>query len=86
MRRGVDRERGPVLVLRAAGMSAPMACTRCGKPAIPGSSRPWRHAALADAVACTVPDGPMTAAPVIAPAASAGPAFAQASLFDAEAI
>lgn len=77
-----------MLVLRAAGMSAPMACTRCGKPAIPGSSRPWRHAALADAVACTVPGGPMTAAPVIGVVfvTCAGPAFAQASLFDAEAI
>lgn len=66
---------------------APMACTRCAKPAIPGSYRPWRHAALADAVACTIPNGPMTAAPVIVPDACAGPArFDQASLFDAEAI
>lgn len=63
----------------------PMACTRCGKPATAGSYRPWRHAALADAVACTIPHGPMTAVPAIVPAASAEP-FAQASLFDAEAI
>lgn len=64
-----------------------MACTRCGKPAVPGSFRPWRHAALADAVACTVPGGPMTAAPAIAGGGCAVPEpFAQASLFDAEAI
>jgi len=57
-----------------------MACTRCGKPAIPGSFRPWRHAALADAIACTIPGGPMTAAPA---AADVDPAlFAQATLFD----
>ena len=62
-----------------------MACMRCGKPAVPGSFRPWRHAALADAIACTIPHGPMTAVPVAVPAASADPArFAQASLFDAD--
>ena len=63
-------------------------CTRCGKPAIPGNYRPWRHAALADAVACTVPGGPMTAAPatVTADACADPERFAQASLFDAEAI
>lgn len=60
-----------------------MACTRCGKAAVPGSYRPHRHEALADAIACTVPHGPMTAAPAIAPAACTDPApFTQASLFD----
>ena len=67
--------------------AAPANCTRCGKAAVPGSFRPWRHAALADAVACTIPGGPMTAAPAVVAPASAAPAqFAQASLFDAEAI
>jgi hypothetical protein len=61
-----------------------MACALCGKPAVPGGYLPWRHAALADAIACTVPNGPMTAVPA---AAAEGPArFDQASLFDAEAI
>lgn len=64
---------------------ASVACTRCGKPAIPGNFRQWRHSSMADAIACTVPYGPMTAVPVAGPAACAGPApFAQASLFDAD--
>ncbi len=84
----VGRAVAGVLVLRTAVVSAAlMACTRCGKPAVPGIFRRWRHAALADAIACTVPHGPMNAAPAIVPAVGAGPApFAQASLFDAEAI
>lgn len=61
-----------------------MACTRCRKAAVPGGLRQWRHAALADAVACTVPGGPMTAAPGVAVAPVAPAPFAQASLFDAE--
>ncbi len=70
-------------MLGAGAVSAPMACARCGKPAVPGSFRPYRHAALADAIACTIPGGPMTAVP--AAPASAGPArFAQATLFDTD--
>ena len=65
-----------------------MACARCGKPATPGSYRQWRHAALAAAIACTIPHGPMTAVPAPVPAArmESAPVFAQTSLFDAEAI
>jgi hypothetical protein len=34
-------------------------CARCGKPAI-RAAHGWRHASLTDAIACTVPHGPMT--------------------------